>query len=413
MSSFGIDREHLSSVLCLTANASVFLQCSITIQEHLSSIDPFRSSFASIFITRWRQLMYKTHPELVHLIINRLDSCLNLAVKEFWAEYMPGSEWQQLPAPNQHWLQSSTSSDGDSDSFSVHFNLLTAELLVNGVPLAKLPAQYENHAMYPTLFGRSHIQVMPSSRHGFQFSSRHKYAGHLVHFGILGDDMLLHAVSDDCAYSLVPPRVLSGNLPQAFIQDYVHWFDHQLQAVFFVPIKDPWSRSPHYWRLSDNGNGWILTKGNETLVNMQSRTARVIANILSPLEDSLFVHIFCYADSRNVDLELPRLRLGFFFNTGDETILSRQFQDMSIDRSQNVGTLFGLTSKLVLKSNDGSRRVLIPEGCVSYQRKSGHVSVSIGRGFSRVHSYSLMINWAGLWEVVACRVCFSFAIYTA
>ncbi|RDW87962.1 hypothetical protein BP5796_03656 [Coleophoma crateriformis] len=387
ISSFGIDREHLHSVLCFTAEASVFLQCSITIQEHLLSIDLSRLSSANIFLARWRQLMYKAYPELVHLIVGLLDSCLNLAIKEFWADHTPCSKWQQLPEQNQYWLQSSSCSDDGSDSFSVHFNLLTAELLVNGAPLAKLPVQYENHAIYPILFGRSHIQVMPSSRPGFHFSSRCKYAGHLIHFGFLKNDMLLYAVNDDCTYSLVPPRVLSGYLPQAFVQDYVHWFDHQLQAVYFVPIKDPWSRNPHYWRLSNNGHGWILTKGDETLVNMQSRTAGVFANILSFLEDSLFLHIFYHPGSRDVYLELPRLRLGFFFKTGNDTIWSRQYQDMSIDRSQNVGTLFGLTSKLVLKSSDGSRRVLIPEGRVSYHRHSGHVSVSVKRGESRVHSY--------------------------
>lgn len=387
MSSFGVDREHLTSILCLKVDASLFLQCSITIQEHLSSIDPSHSSSASIFLARWKRLMYEAYDELVHLIVNLPNSCLNLAVKEFWADYKPGSAWQQLPAPNQHWLQSSTASDGDRDSLSVHFNLLTAELLVDGAPLAKLPAQYETHAMYSTMFGRRHTQVVPSSQAGFQFSSRCEYAGHLVHFGMLGDDMLLHAVKDECPYSLVPPRVLSGHLYQAFIQDYVHWFDHQLQSVFFVPIKAPWSRNHHYWRLSKSGAGWILTKGKETLVNMQSRTARVIANILSPLEDGLFVHILYNAGSKNVDLELPRLRLGFFFNIGDDNIFSRQFQDMFIDRSQSIGTLFGLTSKLVLKSTDGSRQVLIPEGCISYQRQSGHVSVTIARGVSRVHSY--------------------------
>jgi hypothetical protein len=387
MSSFGVDREYLNSILCSTAEASIFIQCSITIQEHLSSIDPSSSSLTGIFLARWRQLMYKAYPQLVHQITDLLDSCLNLAVKEFWADYMPGSAWQQLPEPHQHWLQSSSASDGDSDSFSVHFNLLTAELLVNGAPLAKLPAQYENHAMYPALFGRSHIQVMPSSRPGFQFSSRSEYAGHLVHFGMPKDDMLLRAVKDDCTYSLVPSRVLSEKIPQAFVQDYVHWFDHQLQAVFFVPIKDPWSRNPHYWRLSNNDAGWVLTKGKETLISMGSQTARIIANILSPLEDSLFIHISCYAGSKQVDLELPRLRLGFFFDTGSDTVFSRQFQDMFIDRSQNVGTLFGLTSKLVLKSTNDSRRVLIPEGSVLYRRQGGHISVSVKRGISRVHSY--------------------------
>ncbi|CZS92555.1 uncharacterized protein RAG0_03169 [Rhynchosporium agropyri] len=388
MSSFGIDSQHLKSVLVLTADASVFLQCSITIQEHLSSIDLSSSSSASIFLARWRRLMYKTYPELVRIIIVLGSSCLNDAIRKVWAGYVPGAAWHYIPAPHQQWLQSSSSSDGYSESFAVQFNLLTAELLVNGAPLAKLPAEYENHAMYSTLFGRSHTEVMPSSRPGFQFSSMCEYAGHLIHFGFFGEDMLLHAVSDERSYSLVPLRVLLGHFPQAFVHDYVHWFDHQLRAVIFVPIKIPWSQSPYSWRLSrSGGDGWELAKGDEILVSIQSRAAKVIANILSPLEDNLFLHITFHAGSIKVDIELPRLRLGFFFNTGSDTIWSRQFQDVTIDHNQNFGTLFGLTSKLVLTSHDGDRQVLIPEGSVLYQRQSGHVSVSIARGVSRVHSY--------------------------
>ena len=389
ISSFGVDREHLNSILCQELDASIFIQCSIAIQEHLSSIHLSRSSFASIFLARWRRLMYEAYYELVHQIVELPNSCLNLAIKEFWADYKAGSAWKQLSPPSQHWLHSSTANDGGIDSFSVHFNLLTAELLVNGAPLAKLPAEYENNAMYPALFGRSHLQVMPSSQPGYQFSSRCEYAGHLVHFGMLGDDMLLHTVKGDCIYSLVPPRVLSGHLPQAFVHRYAHWFDHQLQVVFCVPIGTPWSRNPHYWRLSSDCSGWIITKGMENLVNMQSQTAQTIGSILDPLENMLFVHVYYHTGSGIVEIELPRLRLGFFLKPGDDTIMSRQFQDMFIDSDQNFRTLFGLTSKLVLKATSGSRRVLIPEGQISYQRLSGHVSVSIQRGVSKVHSYSV------------------------
>jgi hypothetical protein len=420
ISSFEIDREHLSKILHSTNEASVYLQCSIVIQERLSSSDQSSSSLTAVLLTRWRKLMYKTYPELVSRIVELRSSCLDLAIKEFWADYKAGSSWQVLPVPNQDWLKSKTACGFGSNSFSIHFNLLTAELLVNGAPLAKLPGLYETQVMYSTLFGRSPIQVTPSSRPGFQFSSRCEYASHLVDFGMLSNvsakEMLLHAVKDSCAYSLVPSRVLSGKLPHAFVRDYVHWFDHQLQAVYFVPISDPWSRNPQYWRLSNNGAGWILSRGKSSLMNIDTEAARVIANIFCPLEDSLFLHISFNVASERVDIELPRLRLAFFFNVGSDAVASRQYQGMFIDPSQNVGTLFGLTSKLVLKSAEGSRRVLIPEGSVSWaweesepseEKISGysgkaevtstdssftelgtsHVSVSVQRGILRVHAY--------------------------
>lgn len=105
----------------------------------------------------------------------------------------------------------------------------------------------EIHAIDPTLYGRSHIQVMPSSQLGVELSSRCEYAGHLFHFDMFGDDMLVRTVKDKCTYNLISPRVLSAHLPQAFVRDYVHRFDRQLYVVSFIPIVTPWSQNIHYW----------------------------------------------------------------------------------------------------------------------------------------------------------------------
>ncbi|KAK1955912.1 hypothetical protein LY78DRAFT_561187, partial [Colletotrichum sublineola] len=63
-------------------------------------------------------------------------------------------------------------------SLSVHFSLMTGELLVSGVPVDHLPSGYLAHPTYQKLFSRLSLEIMLSPVPGMQFSSRAGYAGH-------------------------------------------------------------------------------------------------------------------------------------------------------------------------------------------------------------------------------------------
>jgi hypothetical protein len=66
----------------------------------------------------------------------------------------------------------------------VYYNFLTGELLVNGLPLTRLPEQYERHDDYERLFGSLILNVMPSNLPGMRFYTTQKFQGHTVHFGM-------------------------------------------------------------------------------------------------------------------------------------------------------------------------------------------------------------------------------------
>ncbi|RMJ25081.1 hypothetical protein PHISP_04064 [Aspergillus sp. HF37] len=112
----------------------------------------------------------------------------------------------------------------------MHFNLLTGEFLVNGLPLARLPSDYENHETYRSLFGKSQLEVMPSDVPGMKFSSQKQYAAHTVHLGKnrIPDsdnfDVSVRATKEGQTWEFVPPRVLARSFPDAFIQKYAHWY---------------------------------------------------------------------------------------------------------------------------------------------------------------------------------------------
>ena len=96
------------------------------------------------------------------------------------------------------------------------------------------------------------------------------------------------------------------------------------------------------------------------------------------------------SDAMSLVLELPRLCLSFSVLEGESTVRSKNYTNMRIDQDQGIGSLIGLSDRLVLKpeSGLGFRSILIPRGQVSacYIKAADHVEVSIERANdSHVH----------------------------
>ena len=398
VNTFDVDRQYLGHILASASEASILIQCSIALQELSRFMLGQRDSLQLIMLWRWKNLSYRAFPMLMKEI-KAGNPCLNDAIKESWSDYQVGSAWQSIVTPHEHWLQSETASQHDFGPLWVHFNLLTAELLVNGIPLTRLPSRYESHPTYAKLFGLSTLEVMPTAVPGMEFSAKKTYAGYTIHFGMqstprglesMGSDMLIHAVQAGRKYDLIPSRIFLNQFPVAFVDKFTHWYDHAGNSVEFRPIKNPWSSSRANWRLMKVGSLWCLVRDGVTLLSVSSGTARALSGILSALENSTHIHTFFHDDSKILDIELPRLQLGFYLKPGDPLIYSRQFRGWYIDSHQDIGTLVGLQNKLVLKQDkEGQSRLLVvPEGQVAYRRTSGHVEVSIDSDTAtKVHTF--------------------------
>ncbi|KAF2835464.1 hypothetical protein M501DRAFT_432682 [Patellaria atrata CBS 101060] len=397
--SFNVDKTYLDQTLTSPNDASIFIQCSIFIQEGAYTISKSSDSMIHILHQRWKSLSYMTYPILAKEVLKARSRSLDDAIKKAWSAYQIGEPWQVVSEQFDYWLVTQMTTQGESDPLSVHFNLLTGELLVNGLPLARLPSKYEHHAAYRTLFGHSALEVMPTAVRGMQFSGKKKYAGYTLHFGINSFpsnpntqdyDLLVQAVELGRKYELIPSWVFGGELPVAFAEDFVHWYDVTNDCVEFRPLKEPWTSSPNHWRLTRVNPlaQWRLMKDGTSLVSVKCKTARVISKILSPLEDPLRIHIVLQSSS-SLEIELPRLQLGFHLNSGASSIQSRQFRGMSIDKSQSLDTLVGLHNKLILKHEENnSRLVIIPQGRVSYEEKGHHIRVVIDKtSAAKYHAY--------------------------
>jgi hypothetical protein len=246
------------------------------------------------------------------------------------------------------------------------------------------------HPMYSLLFSKSTLEVMPSTVAGLAFSAKYAYRGYQLCFGMQGAEMLVNSTNKGQNFDLLPQSLFRSKFPTAFVEDFIHWYDHNKNKVEFRPRSNPWSTSSTSWRLEKIGPCWRLAKPGVALISMSSNTTSALSKVLSPLESHMHIHALFDESSRSLDIEVPRLQLSFHLEYGGSQIHSRQYRGMFVDPYQEFGTLVGLSSKLVLKQVDGDRLVLIPEGSVTYSKTVDHVAISIDKNsMAKVHAYQL------------------------
>jgi hypothetical protein len=132
------------------------------------------------------------------------------------------------------------------------------------------------------------------------------------------------------------------------------------------------------------------------LVDIRSKTFRVLSSMLSPLESPENV-IVSYT-AQFLELSLPRLHLSFFVNPNRE-LECRSIPGYVVDKIQSCGTMFGLGNKLILcpaiNNSEESllpRRIIIPQGKVSFCSMGDFTSVSINTDDEqhvRWHEYTI------------------------
>ncbi|KAI1822778.1 hypothetical protein F4861DRAFT_371113 [Xylaria intraflava] len=382
-SCFDVEQENLSGILKSDIDASIFIQCSIIIQEGKRVYNSTSELMLACLQLRFHRLLYRSSS-----ILSVTHSGLSDAVKKAWSGYQPRNGWR-LALKTPDWLVTETASGDGQARLQVHYNLLSGELLVNGVPLSRPPPEYEAYPLWQTLFGRAPVEVMPTSAAGMQFSAKMQHKGYGIHFGLnktsSGElDLLVQASNTIVNYETIPPRLLRGIFPHHFINDFVHWYNHMNDTLEFRPQATPWNPSSSAWILSRSPNGWALKRKGSTVLGTNSEIVKAIAHVLFPLAEKFDIHVFL--DGSSVEAEIPALRLGFFLNSGQSSLQSRDFPGMRVDDSQSLGTLIGFANKLILK-DDSRRLVLVPEGPVSWESAGGHIKVVVSKeSITKIHA---------------------------
>ncbi|KAI1071472.1 hypothetical protein LB507_005472 [Fusarium sp. FIESC RH6] len=388
--SFNVDDTFLHQILAIPQQAAILVESSIVLHENLSVKNGDDQTLQDVMLDRWRRTMYRARP-IMGEQINSGSSFLSDAIYQRWRYFKPNSSWSLSTGTNS-WYQIAMG------HLNMHLNILTGELLVNDLPLSRLPADYEAHHEYKRIFGNRLQNVMPSTSSGMTFCTTQLVQGYTVHFGRERQDLLLRLENDTCCYDYIPSRVFADLLPDSFVDDYAHWYNNQTGAVEFCPLNNPFPARLQEWCLEEWEGSWKLRGQKRVFILAPaSGLAQCVTAIMAHLETPMSLHMVYDATRKLLDIRIPRLELEFFLNEGQSIIWSRQFKGMQVDEDQSLGTLVGLNSKLVLRSNQKppTRLVLIPEGDVEIKKDSSdvvhnHVAVCVRHGtVRRVQSYQI------------------------
>ncbi|KAF8859302.1 hypothetical protein BDZ45DRAFT_689400 [Acephala macrosclerotiorum] len=376
---FDIDPRQLPSLLSSANNVSILIETATIVNDRWPVSEEPLTTLTRELLRRFSRTSHTLEPTLKKQIAASPDG-INKAVRRMWAGYEPGTPWAVVEAPDDRWLTTRTADSDNVSSMTVHFNTLTGSLLINGLPLARLPREYESHSTYKRLFGEKILEVIPSNK-GLYFETRNSVHGFQVHFALHDGELIVRASQGHELYEIIPVHVLEHDFPRTLVQNYVHWIHRGTMVIEWRPLESKWLPSSENWRISvpEDPRASSLVLKSRRLVDPGSTTAEAIYRWLKPLESPPNINIYYNGETGDTEVRLPRMNLDFFLRkTGLE---SKQFRGMVVDTNQYIGTLHGLLHKLVLKDTQGPSRVaIIPHGTVSYHRVGHHVQVSISTG---------------------------------
>ncbi|EME77662.1 uncharacterized protein MYCFIDRAFT_84294 [Pseudocercospora fijiensis CIRAD86] len=392
---YDVGDKVLEGILKSSSNASILVQASIVIHEGEHCQSALEGARLARLALRFKRLLFRSYGFLAKNAAGMDD-----AVKKSWSGYVPGAGgWNIVSNKVDDWITTDTARTQGA-TMRVHYNLLTGQLLVNGLPLDQPPKQYRDRPLFSIIFGKALVEVMPASAAGFQFSTKRAFEGYEVQLGMgtlpnaAHEELIVQAKRGDTTFETLPKEILQETFPSSFVEDYVHWYHSESDVLEFRPAQDPWNaNSTALWTLrrSKDRSGWRLTKDGSSLLGLGSRTSKMVGQILSPLADSSDIHIVLPPSERLIHVEMPHLRHGFVLHQGSSSLQSIEFRSMEVDQDQCLGTLIGFKNKVVLRSNDGKRRVLLLHSpTVAYSKHYAHVSVTASKKTAaKVHSLEI------------------------
>ena len=201
-----------------------------------------------------------------------------------------------------------------------------------------------------------------------------------VHFKMDRSDLIIRCRRDDQVFELLPESKLKSALPRCLLHDYAHWYDTNTRIIEIRPLSDPWTPNlGKNWSTEFQLNdGVSFSRPQEPglrqfLVDPNHAISRTMHEVFSQLEQSIFDMFigFNYEQSNGhkpqlPTISLPRYNLTFSLTAkGDLHCLSHR--GYLVDPSQDVGTLYGLSNMLVLRSPSTAsqkRRLVLPIGTI-------------------------------------------------
>ncbi|OCL12896.1 hypothetical protein AOQ84DRAFT_417852 [Glonium stellatum] len=356
-----------------------FVECSIALQENL--IDDLAQLPLSLrnAMIRDTKMVHRMRSLLLKSFKFNL-SCLPSAISNAWPEpegtpARSYSEWTFLSPPYGWWIFSTVSAMEFTSSQTVHYHLLEGHLLVDGQPLGKLPAEYQNANILKELFGDQHLLTFPSSLPGMTYMVPTLIEGHQIHFGFRAGKLIIRARIGGTLLECVEREIFGDHsnldLPAPLVDGCVHWLDIKNKELQIRRQPKIWRKRPSNWTLDLKTRQAF--KKNVYLVNPHSALFRQVAQIFEHFEHRS--QLVVYQPRGSLSVELKRLELRFSVNS--QRLLQSPQLRSEIDPNQDAGTLYGLKSMIVLRDciNRALRSVIIPTGLLRHNRDGIHVAI--------------------------------------
>lgn len=158
---YDVDKMYLNNVLRSHKDFEVAVECATIVHDNTPAIPGNLPLPTRALLSQDKRLAYAIESHLRSLI---LESKAGLDLTNVWGGYKPGARWRSLPEPNDRWMVTNTAADSTTHSQEVHYNLLNGELLVEGLPLGRMPLDYTTHPTYLELFGEVSAEIATNDR---------------------------------------------------------------------------------------------------------------------------------------------------------------------------------------------------------------------------------------------------------
>ncbi|KAI6756012.1 hypothetical protein HG530_011748 [Fusarium avenaceum] len=369
-----------------------FFRSSIALQENLlDSLDRLPPHLQSL-LAQDMSASYQMR-SIVEKWVKNDFGLVERAIDETWANtnvlakrsYSP---WKKLKGKNSWWITSETARSGSVAPQRVHYHLLQGHLLVDQKPLGRLPLEIRDDESVRELFEGRHLLTRPSGLLDYQILT--EMEGHQVHVGIREGKIIVKALLRGSVLQFIPRSIFKGptgwDLPADLIDDCVHWLDLSTGNLEMRRKPRIWRRKLSNWvldirkRRATRNRNRLIRSGNPStgtsLVEPKSEIGRAICGIFQDFEDTKRLTIY-QPPNWPLSVEMKRLEIRFHVNQRG-LLLCPQLR-AEVDPHQDIGTLYGLHSRVTLRdiANPDRKSLLVPIGEIKWEREGIHVGVRI------------------------------------
>ncbi|EGG19491.1 hypothetical protein DFA_00068 [Cavenderia fasciculata] len=310
----------------------------------------------------------------VHKTVDSNSILLSKIILQYW--YEGGNNDQTSLQLFNVWKRFMTSDEWECDYNNgltkIKINIATGSLLINGESIKRLPIEIESHYLFKRLFDTSIFEVINISKN--RWRTIRKYSGKSYEFFIREGQQLF---GDDDQHSIGVCEIHENGdqfylidhqhfdfLPLVLEDEYSHWLDAKKQMIEFRTTKFSMFNQQPIKYIGDLGRGTIKrTDNNKLLVKVDGDLKEDIEQLFKlENEDHIHVYEISQEDSeKSYNVHLYQYRLDFKVNCKLGVIESVQYSGYRISENQNIGTLIGLETQLILQHSTADKtKVIIP-----------------------------------------------------